>query len=204
LQGVDLRLGVSVVDWTRRADGTVGELHLSDDTRLAPDVVVVAVGAAPDTRWLTGSGLDIADGVLCDAMLIAAPGVVAAGDVARWVDFAGVSRRLEHWDNAVFQAEHAARSLLAGPDAASTVGPYAHLPWFWSDQFGRKLQVYGSTEGAEEVVVSDGSMEEGRFVAIYRRGDRLVAALAFGSSRRAQHYRGLLQRGECDWTTAAV
>ncbi|MCY3786471.1 MAG: NAD(P)/FAD-dependent oxidoreductase, partial [bacterium] len=80
--GVDLRTGVGVASIS--GAGRVEQVVLSDGTRLDADVVVVGVGVVPNTEWLEGSGLRIDDGVVCDETCLAAPGVVAAGDVARW------------------------------------------------------------------------------------------------------------------------
>jgi NADPH-dependent 2,4-dienoyl-CoA reductase/sulfur reductase-like enzyme len=193
--GVDLRLGVGVdeVLTARAGDGdTVRGVRLSDGAVLDADVVVVGVGVAPSTGWLDRSGLEVADGVVCDATLHAAPGVVAAGDVTRWpYQPAGRELRLEHWENAAEQGRHAAASLLAGTGAA----PFEPVPYFWSDQYGVKIQFVGEAQPGDEVVVVDGSVEERRFVACYGRGGRLVAALAFHRPRLLMRYRSLLADG---------
>ena len=111
--GVDLRLGVGVESLS--GTGRVEQVVLTDGTRLDADVVVVGVGVIPNTDWLEGSGLEIANGVVCDETCLAAPGVVAAGDVARWPNrLFGESMRVEHWDNAIAQGIAAASRLLAG------------------------------------------------------------------------------------------
>jgi hypothetical protein len=69
------------------------------------------------------------------------------------------------------------------------------VPWFWSDQYDRKIQLAGRSSGADEVKVVDGSTDERRFVALYRRGDRLVGALAMNRPRLLVTYRGLVERG---------
>jgi NADPH-dependent 2,4-dienoyl-CoA reductase/sulfur reductase-like enzyme len=145
--------------------------------------------------------------VVCDATTLAAPGVVAAGDVARWPSRRfGALLRVEHWDNAIGMGEHAARRLLAEPpfagsDGSTGVGPYDPVPWFWSDQYDRKIQLAGWPSGADEVVVVDGSPEERRFVALYRKGDRLVAVLAMNRPRLLVTFRGLVERG-ASWDEA--
>ena len=80
--GVDLRLGVTVqaIEGGERVE----QVRLADGSVIPADVVVVAVGVRPATDWLEGSGLTLDDGVVCDERLVAAPGVVAAGDLARW------------------------------------------------------------------------------------------------------------------------
>ena len=145
--------------------------------------------------------------MVCDATTLAAPGVVAAGDVARWPSHRfGELMRVEHWDNAIAMGEHAARRLLAdlagdpAGDPPSTE-PYDPVPWFWSDQYDRKIQLAGRSSGADEVRVVDGSTDERRFVALYRRGDRLVGVLAMNRPRLLMAYRGLVERGRA-WDEA--
>ena len=171
----------------------VEQVVLSDGTRLDADVVVVGVGVIPNTEWLEGSGLEIRNGVVCDETCLAAPGVVAAGDVARWPNrLFGQSMRVEHWDNAIDQGMAAARRLLAGDDAAE---PFAPVPWFWSDQYDRKIQLAGRSGPDDEVVVVTGSPEERRLAAIYGRAGRIVAVLGFNRPRHVMQYRRLIARG---------
>ena len=137
--GVDLRTGVGVE--AIEGDGRVERVRLSDGNVIETDVVVVGIGVIPNTEWLEGSGLRIDNGVVCDATCLAAPGVTAAGDVARWPNQRfGEVMRVEHWDNAVAQGAHAARRLLVGDDEAE---PFMPVPWFWSDQYDRKIQMAG-------------------------------------------------------------
>ena len=194
--GVDLRLGVGVEAIT--GTDRVEQVVLTDGTRLDADVVVVGVGVTPNTEWLEGSGLAIGDGVVCDETCLAAPGVVAAGDVARWPNrLFGESMRVEHWDNAVEQGMAAARRLLAG-DAAE---PFAPVPWFWSDQYDRKIQLAGRSGPGDEVVVVTGSPAERRFAAIYGRAGRITAVLGFNRPRHVMQYRRLIARS-ASWEEA--
>lgn len=194
--GVDLRLGVGVAEIT--GDDRVEQVVLSDGTRLDADVVIVGVGVIPNTEWLEGSGLEIHNGVVCDETCLAAPGVVAAGDVARWPNrLFGQSMRVEHWDNAIDQGMAAARRLLAGDDAE----PFAPVPWFWSDQYDRKIQLAGRSGPDDDVVVVTGSPEERRFAAVYGRAGRIVAVLGFNRPRHVMQYRRLIARG-ASWDEA--
>ena len=207
--GVDLRLGVGVQELVgtpeaggrrpgrrgRRAAASpagserVRQVVLTDGTRLDADVVVVGVGVVPNTEWLEGSGLEIDNGVVCDETCLAAPGVVAAGDVARWPNrLFDQSMRVEHWDNAIEQGMAAARRLLAGEDAE----PYAPVPWFWSDQYDRKIQLAGRSGPGDEVAIVTGSPDERRFAAVYGRAGRIVAVLGFNRPRHVMQYRRLI------------
>jgi NADPH-dependent 2,4-dienoyl-CoA reductase/sulfur reductase-like enzyme len=180
LEGNDVTLWQGRTVLSVMADGGQQIATLDDGTTLSADVIVVAVGARPRVEWLEGSGLDLHDGVLCDATLCAvgAEDIVAAGDVARWSNplFGGRTMRIEHWSNAVEQGAAAARSLLAGADAE----PFASLPSFWSDHFGVRLQSIGLPALADEFVVTAGHVDEGRFGAGAYRDGELVGGVAYG------------------------
>jgi NADPH-dependent 2,4-dienoyl-CoA reductase/sulfur reductase-like enzyme len=108
--------------------------------------------------------------------------VVAAGDVARWHNpLFGEDMRVEHWTNAVEQAEAAARNLLRGPGRAE---PFAPPTYFWSDQYDVKIQYVGRARPGDRMVLAEGSIDERRFVAVYLRGERVVAALALNRPAR--------------------
>jgi 3-phenylpropionate/trans-cinnamate dioxygenase ferredoxin reductase subunit len=191
--GVDVRLGVGVVRIT--GDDGVDQIVLTDGTELDVDLVVVGVGVAPNTGWLEGSELVVDNGVVCDETCAAAPGIVAAGDVARWPNrrFDEVMR-VEHWDNAVEMGAHAARTLLA--QAAGGAGePYEPVPWFWSDQYDRKIQLAGRGAAGDDVEVVAGSIEERRFVAFYGRGGKVVGVLGMSMPAKVMRWRGLVEAG---------
>jgi 3-phenylpropionate/trans-cinnamate dioxygenase ferredoxin reductase subunit len=188
--GVDLRLGVGVAGF----DGTarVERVRLDDGTAVDADVVVVGVGVAPVTDWLEGSGLQLDNGVVCDATLLAAPGVVSAGDITRWPNplFGGELMRLEHWTNASEQGVAAARRLLYGDGAAPE--PFAPVPFVWSDQYDRKIQSVGHFRGDDDMAVVHGSLDERRFVAVFGRAGRLVGALGFSMPAKLMQYRRMI------------
>ncbi|MFJ3670637.1 NAD(P)/FAD-dependent oxidoreductase [Streptomyces sp. NPDC090106] len=175
-RGVDLRCGVTVTEAT--ADG----VRLADGEVVGADAVLVAVGSVPRTDWLDGSGLTVADGVVCDAYCAAAPDVYAAGDVARWHNpLFGVAMRIEHRTNAAEQGMAAARNLLH-PEART---PFAPVPYFWSDQYDLKIQAYGHLRGHDEVTLVEGDLAERRFIAAYRAGNRVTGVLAVGMPPKA-------------------
>ncbi len=190
--GVDLRTGVGVAGF--EGDARVRRVLLDDGSAVDADVVVVGVGVAPSTEWLDGSGLTLENGVVCDETLLAAPGVVAAGDIARWPNpaFDGTVMRLEHWTNATEQGVAAAARLLAGDGAAEPFGP---IPFVWSDQYDVKIQVAGHVTGDDTVEVVDGSLDERRFVAVFGRDERLIGAVAFSRPRLLMQYRRMIADG---------
>jgi 3-phenylpropionate/trans-cinnamate dioxygenase ferredoxin reductase component len=194
--GIDLRTGAGVSD-VRRADGPAGGLvvELVGGEVLEADIVVVGIGVVPSVDWLKDSALTVGNGVVCDDRLFAAPGIVAAGDVASWRwrhDGMEEQIRIEHWQVAVEAGAAAARSILAGQHAAASFTP---IPYFWSDQFGIRFQVLGNPGGTDQVEIVDGSLEEGKFVALFGRAGRLRAVMAIGKPRRLMQYRVLLEAG---------
>jgi 3-phenylpropionate/trans-cinnamate dioxygenase ferredoxin reductase subunit len=190
--GVDLRLCARVAGFEGGA--RVAAVRLADGARIPADVVVMGVGMAPETEWLAGSGLDVDDGVVCDATCAASvPGVVAAGDVARWHNpVFDASMRVEHWTNAVEQSAAAAETLLAGAAGAPS---FASVPFVWSDQYDCKIQAAGSFSPDDEVRIVHGSVAERRFVALYGRKGRLVGAIALNRVRPLLAYRRKIREG---------
>ena len=196
-QGVDLRCGVRV-DGLEGGD-RVERVRLSDGTAVAADVIVVGIGVVPETRWLESSGLALDDGLVCDETLAAAPGIVAAGDVARWPNrLFGETMRVEHWTNAVEQGEAAAERLLA---QAGDAKPFATVPFVWSDQYDLKIQSAGFVKSDDEVHIAHGSLDDRRFVALYGRKGRLVGALALNRVRFLMGYRRMIREG-ASWDEA--
>ena len=186
--GVDLRCGVGVTGF--EGAGRIERLALSDGSKLAADLVVVGVGAAPETAWLAGSGLRIDNGVVCDAYCSAAPGVFAAGDVARWHNpLFAEDMRIEHWSNAVEQGSYVAERL-AGSDVGAE--PFAPVPFFWSDQYDVKIQFAGRMRGDDEVRIVAGSPAERKLTALYGRNGRLCGVLTFSRPRDLAKYRRLI------------
>jgi NADPH-dependent 2,4-dienoyl-CoA reductase/sulfur reductase-like enzyme len=178
--GVDLRCGVGVQGF-EGAGGRVERVRLSDGTSVAAELVVVGIGVVPQTDWLVGSGLPLEDGVVCDATCTAAPGIVAAGDVARWWNPLFDERmRVEHWMNASEQGPAAATALLDGAAAK----PFANVPFFWSDQYDAKIQSAGRIRPGDDMRVAAGSLAERNFLALFGRDGRLTGALSFDRPRQ--------------------
>lgn len=192
--GVEVRTGVGVTAVHGAADGASPSVELSTGEVLGAGVVVIGVGVRPTTSWLEGSGLELHDGVVCDAALFAAEGVVALGDLARfeWHHGPLVEQvRIEHWEVASQQGQHAAASLLAGRANAE---PVELVPYFWSDQHGRKLQMLGRPDGTDDWTHVAGSPEEGRFTVLYHRGGHLTGVLGLASPRNVMRCRDAVAR----------
>jgi len=189
--GVDVRTGVGVASIEGRE--SLERVVLADGSSVSAEVVVIGLGVSPATSWLEGSGLDLKDGVVCDSCMMAGPSVAAAGDVARWYHPGiGEEVRIEHWTNAAEQGAVAASNLLRDPAERKAYSP---VPYFWSDQHGVKIQYLGWSKPGDEMRVVQGSIDEGKFVAVYGRAGRLTAAVGFGRPRQLMAYRRPLAEG---------
>jgi NADPH-dependent 2,4-dienoyl-CoA reductase/sulfur reductase-like enzyme len=195
--GVDLRVGARIARFLD-APGTAA-VELADGTRLEADAAVVGVGAVPGLRWLADSGVDVSDGLACDAggRVHGAggwpAGVWAVGDVAAWDDPVHGRRRREHWTGAGEQAAVVARAIVDAPPLPPSV------PYFWSDQFGVKVQLVGWPERADGVLPLHGDGLRGGAVpgtvVGYLAGERLAAVAGFGAARLLARYRPLIASG---------
>ncbi len=189
--GVNVRCATSVVSLD--GDGAVSGVVLSSGQRLPADLVLICVGSAPAIDWLRSSGLALDDGVLCDHRLRVAglDGVVAAGDVARWPNsLYGRSMRVEHWTNAMEQGIQAARTLL---DGAAATEPWSAVPYFWSDQFGARIQCIGTTLGADASMVVLETPD--RMLTVYASQGRIIGAAGFNAGGQLNKYRAKVVAG---------
>ncbi len=192
---VELRCGVRI-EAIEGANGRVTGVRLADGTLVGADVVLVGIGVAPAIGWLEGSGLQLADGIVCDDTLhTGLPGVYAAGDCARWHNHVfdphdDAVMRVEHWTNAAEQGAHAARNLLQVAAGEAPV-PYESVPFFWSDQFESRIQFVGRAHGDDEVHVFAGSTD-GAFAALYGWQGRLRGVLGVSMPKMVMPFRALL------------
>jgi 3-phenylpropionate/trans-cinnamate dioxygenase ferredoxin reductase subunit len=186
--GVDLRLGVGVE--AIEGEDRVERVRLADGTTVDADLLIVGVGVVPNTDWLESSTLTIDNGIVCDETCLAAPGMVAAGDMARFPNrlFDGEMMRLEHWTNATEQAVHAARRLLE--DDPGT--PFEPVPFVWSDQYDVKIQTVGRVSAEADLHIAHGSIAERQFVGLFGRNGRIVGALGFNRARHVMQYRRMI------------
>jgi 3-phenylpropionate/trans-cinnamate dioxygenase ferredoxin reductase subunit len=175
--GVDLIMGTGV----ERRDGD--DLVLSDGRTICSDMILEAIGIAPDTGWLSESDVKLADGVLCDADGLAAPDVYAVGDVARWNGI-----RNEHWTSAIQQADHVA-AVICGHAA-----PPPEVPYWWSDQYGIKIQGLGAPARSDDAHIGAGGPRS-TTVALYARQGRPVAAVGFSAARTVMRLRSDIAAG---------
>ena len=170
--------------------GRVEAVELTDGTRLPADVVVVGIGATPNIEWLAHSGVALGNGVLTDARgATNIPGVVAAGDcAAAWSATAERHVRIEHWTNALEQPATAVAALLGAGEPASTPVPY-----FWSDQYGARIQFAGSRREGDVARVVEGSCADRSFLVVYERDGHPVAVLGMNQPRLFTRWRRQLR-----------
>ncbi|MFE9793046.1 NAD(P)/FAD-dependent oxidoreductase [Streptomyces goshikiensis] len=193
--GVDLRTGIMVTALEGDATGRVRAAHFSDGTTLECDVVVVSLGAQRNTEWLSGSGLGAGPrGIACDAGCrafdirgIVTDDIFVAGDVARSPHplFGYQFLSLEHWGNAVSQAETAAHNMLS---ESTDRRPHIWVPAFWSTQFGVNIKSVGVPPMGTEIMITQGSRAERRFTGVYGYQGRVIGAVTFDNCRWLQFY----------------
>ncbi|MEH0573835.1 MULTISPECIES: FAD-dependent oxidoreductase [Streptomyces] len=184
--GVRLLCGVGVkgLSGERQVDAVL----LEDGRGVPADIVVVGVGARPCVEWLEGSGVTLDNGVKCGADgRTSLAGVVAVGDCANWYDpRAGAHRRVEHWTGARERPDAAVAVLLAGGAVEPGV---PRPPYFWSDQYGVKIQFAGHAAGADSVTVEEGAADDRNVLAVYRRAGHPVAVLGMNQPRLFTRWR---------------
>ena len=154
-----------------RGDGAVRSAVLGDGQSIQCDLVVAGIGVQPATDVIANSGLEVADGILVDEYLKTSHAdIFAAGDVANYQDIIFAKRRrVEHWDNAVSQAQYCARSLIGESS------PFKHVPYFFSDVFDLSYEYWGDTSSADRVV-HRGDVSSNSFSVWWLHGERLVGA----------------------------
>ncbi|MCW2793742.1 MAG: FAD-dependent oxidoreductase [Nocardioides sp.] len=179
--GVDVLTEASVAAIEPTRDGAV--VRFADGRSREAATVVVGIGTIPNTEWLVSSGIPLEDGVLVDegCAVQAAEGVYAVGDVARrWDPATDVYRRVEHWTSAVEQA-HAVAQQIIHPLAPAEA---AKAPYFWSDQFGTKIQMVGRPGDADRVDLHTFEVKGvDRTVALYSSAGAFAAGVTFGWPR---------------------
>ena len=189
--GVDLRLGTGVAGLLghRRVEA----VELSDGEHVPADVVVVGLGALPNTEWLAGSGLQVDPGLACDATLTATgdPDILGAGDIVSWPHplADGDAIRIEHWTVAAEQGQLAGRNALMSPVERK---PYDAPPYFWSDQYDVKIQALGLPGRADRLGILEESPDRSRVVYAGERDGQLVGVIAINAARRLGAYRQAL------------
>lgn len=187
--GVELIGGEEVEAF--EGDGRVEAVVTRSGRTVEGDMVVVGAGVRPDVMLAQRAGLEVEDGIVCDAKLeTSVPGVFAAGDVCSYASVVhGRRLRIEHWDVALQQGRHAARGMLGEEE------PYREVPYFFSDLADwASLEYVGPAYEWDEIVWR-GDREAGEWSAWYLESGRVAAALAVGRSDDLVHARRLIESG---------
>ena len=185
-RGVLVRRGIGAAEilTTNGPGGPVAAgVRTTEGDELAADAVLVAIGSVPNVEWLTDSGIDTVDGVVCDSYCQAAPDVWAAGDVARW-HHAGLGRslRLEHRINATEQGQVVGRNIVGDSPEAFTPTPF-----FWTDHYEVKIQLAGVIpEGSLERTELD---ENGSVIRSFSVDGRLLGVVGWNAAKALIPYR---------------
>ena len=186
--GTRVLLGAGVAG-IEAGPGSRSVVKLADGEALTCDAIVVGIGMLPNDELARDAGLQCEGGVIVDSRCRTSdPDILAAGDVAVTPNpWAGRRLRLESWQNAQEQGMAAARSAL-GLEV-----DYRPLPWFWSDQYGMNLQIYGVPTPTHRVVTR-GTPGSDSFILFYLEGDVVKAALGPNAARDLRFARRLIEQ----------
>lgn len=186
---IELRTNQRITDVALNERGAL--ISFNDARQLEARAVLAAVGSSLDLGWLSSSGLDLEGGVVVDEHFEAAPRIAAIGDVARFPlrSVGGTELvRIEHWQNAVEHAMELARYWTSGTTSS---GPM--IPYFWSDQMGKKIQLLGHPHPGDEATLVAGSPEEFKWLALYARDGLVTGVVALSNPRGLTKSRALLE-----------
>jgi len=188
-RGVELLGGEELAAF--EGDGKLRAVVTKSGRTVEAEVAVVGVGVRPDATLAERAGLEVADGIVCDARLeTSAPGIFAAGDVCSYESVIhGRRLRVEHWDVALQQGRYAAGAMLGEPE------PYREVPYFFSDLADwASLEYVGPAHEWDEVLIR-GELDSGEFSAWYLKDGAVQGALAVGRSEDLVDARRLIESG---------
>lgn len=152
-----------------------GRVTLKSGRAVDADLVILGVGVRPRTQLAEGGGLRVDRGVVVDAYLeTSGPGVVAAGDIARWPDpYSGALIRVEHWAVAERQGQAAALNMLGRREK------YTAIPFFWSQHYDIPINYVGHAEKWDNLVIEGDIRAKDCLLRFNREGRTLAVASIF-------------------------
>jgi 3-phenylpropionate/trans-cinnamate dioxygenase ferredoxin reductase component len=172
-------------------DGRVQAVVTKSGRAVEGDLVVVGAGVRPDVMLAERAGIEVDDGIVCDAKLeTSVPGIFAAGDVCSYDSVVhGRRLRVEHWDVAIQQGRHAARGMLGDEE------PHREVPYFFSDLADWTSMEYVGPADEWDEVLFRGNRDEAEFSAWYLKDGKVAAAMAIGRSDDLVPARSLIESG---------
>jgi len=184
--GVDIRLSACLAALDGD-DGVVRKAVLENGESIEADMLLVGIGVLPNVELAANAGITVDDGIVVDEdCRTSDPSIFAAGDCTmRPVACYGRTERLESVHNAIEQAKLAA-AAICGRER-----PAIDCPWFWSDQYGVKLQIAGLSRGYDQTAVR-GLSENGKFSVFYLRDGVVIGADAINSPQEFIHAKKLV------------
>lgn len=189
--GVRIRLGDAVTAVHRSPSGLVESVRTLRGLRIPADTVLIAAGIRPLTSLAESCGLAVDNGIRVDRTLRTTDHrIFAIGDCASFpMGRDGRRVRLESIQNAVAQARHVARQIVAGSE------PFAAVPWFWTRQYELKLQMAGTADGCDEMVVESSTGGSSHAVSGYAGGELRYVESINDATRHAAARRELVANG---------
>ncbi|KXV22605.1 FAD-dependent oxidoreductase [Gluconobacter japonicus] len=169
----------------KKAEG----VELEDGMKLPASFILAGVGVMPATEYVQGLERDEDGAIVVDYLMRAAPGVYAAGDASA-ILHDGKPRRIEHWRHAQIQGRIAALTMMGHETT------HLPTPWFWTQQFGKKIELLGWGEGFDNVSL-EGDIKGFSFLATYLKDGKPVALAgaghAYDMARAAVDFDGFVQ-----------
>jgi len=187
LAGVELRTEQKLSAAVYRYDNGDADVVFEDGSTLRTRAIIMGVGAQPNVEWLATSGLEIDNGVVVDSNQLCHDRVGAVGDVASFPWSGATHVRIEHWQVATDHAGALARHWMTGEQSP------ALIPYFWSDQYGKKIQMLGHPRPDDDVVrVKDTG--EGQWLGVYSRDGIVTGLVALNQPRALMLSKPLLEQ----------
>jgi NADPH-dependent 2,4-dienoyl-CoA reductase/sulfur reductase-like enzyme len=179
---VDMRMNTQIESISEGEKSV--RIELKDGAVFEVDILIITIGSIANTEWLQSSGIDISNGVLCDAKGEAKENIFAVGDVARWwSNSAGAALKRENQSSAIEQGLAVGHFIATGEESAIS------LPFFWSEIFGAKITLTGTLEPELPFEVLHGSIDEDTFVGATFRGDQMTGVIGWNMSKEFRQER---------------